>query len=177
MNKKASIEGTIWIVGGLFLLMFFALIFVFGAMTTNWVADTVTPEFRNLGMISGLNATSTTDIVASPVNSFINGLTWMGGVLYILGLIAIFGLAFAFRSTNQRWIMPLFFGLMILLVIASIFISNIYQDFYTGTDDVATALQSYSVLSTLILYSPAILTICGFIAGAIMFSGAGVQEQ
>ena len=57
----------------------------------------------------------------------------------------------------------------------SMFISNIYEDFYSGTDDLATRMQEQTILSWMILYSPLIFAIIAFIAGAIMFSG-GTEE-
>jgi uncharacterized membrane protein YfcA len=101
---------------------------------------------------------------------------YFGVVVYVFGILALFGLAFAYRFTNQKWLIPLFIMLMIIVVIICIFISNIYEEFYTGTDDVSTRLQEQSGLSYLILYSPMIMTVIGFIAGAILFSSPGVIE-
>ena len=177
INKKGSLEGALYIAGGLAILLIVGVIFAIGSGVLSWVFTTATPSFIGLDQnISGWNASQTSSMVLNPLNSLVSSMSWMGGVLYVIGLLAIFGLAYAFRISNQRWIVPLFFCMMILIVMASIFISNIYQDIYTGTDEMALLLQAQPVLSTMILQSPLILTICGFIAGAIMFSGAGQNE-
>jgi len=49
--------------------------------------------------------------------------------------------------------------------------SNIYEDVYRGTDEFALILKEHVALSWLILYSPGIFSIIGFMAGIIMFSG------
>lgn len=176
MNKKGSIEATMLIGGGLLILLFVAVVVAIGIGITNWGIDIIAPEITGLGDVAGVNITQVGGYVTTPVDSFANSLNWLGGILYILGLLAIFGLAFAYRSTSQRWLIPMFFSLMILIIISSIFISQIYESFYTGTNEVALSLQAQPVLSWMILYSPAIITLVGFIAGAIMFSGAGSPE-
>ncbi len=168
---------SVYIVGGLLILLFAAVAFAAGSGIISWVFDVAMPEFTGLGMAGDVNMTQASQLTLTPVNSFVQSMSWMGGVLYIFGLMAIFGLAFAFRATNERWIIPLFFALMILLIIASIFISNIYESFYTGTDELALKLQAQSVLSFMILYSPAIFSICGFLAGALLFSAPGAENS
>ena len=73
--------------------------------------------------------------------------------------------------TGNKWLAGFFIACMFLLIITAIFVSNIYEDFYTGTDDVATRLQEHTMLSFLILQSPMIMAVIGFICGIIMFTG------
>ena len=179
MNNKGqlgSMWGIIFLVGGLMVLLFIGLLMAGGVSVLNWTMDIVVPEFSSLGMVGDTNMTQISDITLNPVHSLTKGFKWLGGVVYFIGVLAIFALAFIYRATMQKWLMPFFFGLMIILLIVSIFMSNIYEDLYRGTDELASGLKEQDLLSWMILYSPAIFSIVGFIAGAIMFSGAGTEE-
>jgi ABC-type antimicrobial peptide transport system permease subunit len=65
--------------------------------------------------------------------------------------------------------MALYFALMILLVFGCVIMSNMYQDIYTGTDEIATRLQEQTIMSYLILYSPFIMAMIAIIGGVLMF--------
>ena len=90
-------------------------------------------------------------------------------------LIGSFGLAFSMRGNPSGWLIGLYFLLVIILVILSIFMSNIYQDFYTGSGELETRLHEHGLMSYMILYSPMIFTVIAFITGIILFSGR--QEE
>jgi len=179
MNKKAQLD-SIWnmllIVGGLMVLIFVGIMFAMGSSILNWTFDIAIPEFDNLGMVGDTNATQISEITLHPVNSIVQSMNWFGGIIYVFGILGLLGLAFVYRTSSQKWLIPLFFGLMLILIISSIFLSNIYQDIYTGTDEFALGMQEQTLLSWLIIYSPMIVSIVGFIAGAIMFSGANNYE-
>lgn len=175
-SKKGNIGRVIFIGAVLFILLLIGIFLVFGAIVIDWVADVTVPELSNLGVVGSSNLTEISQYTVTPINSIIQSFTWMGGIFYVLGLVACLGLAFAFRFTGNKWLITLFICIMFLLVIAAIFISNIYEEFYSGTDDVATRLQEHSLLSWMILYSPVIMSILGFICGIIMFTGEGGEE-
>jgi hypothetical protein len=65
---------------------------------------------------------------------------------------------------------------MILLFIGSVLMSNSYQDLYEGTDVLAVSLQSQSLMSYMILYSPFILCFIATITGIFMFARPSEQE-
>lgn len=178
MNKKSqlnSIYGMLLLVGFLAILVFVGFLFAFGSTIFSWMMNILTPELSGLGMVGNSNMTQISGIVLDPISSIASNMVWFGGVIYILGIIGILALAFIYRSTMQKWLIPLFFGLMIILIIICIFMSNIYESLYTGTDELATGLQDQALLSWLILYSPGIMALIGFIGGAIMFSGSGEE--
>lgn len=170
-NKKASFMGVVFIVGALFVLLLFGVVLGFGSSTINWVMDETVPELKGLGMVGDFNASEAMDIAVDPVNDFIQDITWVSGLVYIFGLLGVFGLAFAFRVSGEKWMIALFFILMFALIVASIFMSNIYEDVFRGTDEFASILKEHVALSWLVLYSPGIFSIIGFLAGVIMFSG------
>lgn len=174
-NKKGNIWGIIIIIGGLFILMFLGLLFAFGFGIMNWVGDETVPLLKSVGMVDNWNSTASIEYTIDPLNSILQQSTWLGGVFYALSLLMIFGVAFIYRNYNVRFMIPLFFGMMVILFIASIFVSNIYEEFQTSNDDLGTRLQEQSLLSFFLLYAPGIIALVGFLAGAIMFSGPGVE--
>jgi len=176
-NKKGNIMGIIYVVGALFLLMFLGLLMVFGGMTLNWVFDVATPELTGIGMVGNSNMTQIGSLTLNPVNNVVQSFTWLTGVVYVFALVACLGLAFAFRFSGNKWLVGFFFSAMLMLLIGSIFISNIYEEFYNDTGDVGLRLHEFGLLSFLILYSPLVISVIGFVCGIIMFTGDGGEQS
>lgn len=166
----------IWMIGILFFVLIGALAVAFGGMVIRWTFDEAVPELSGLGMVGSTNLTEISEYTLSPVNTFVQSFQWMTGLLYVLALLGCVGMSFAFRFTGNKWLIGLFIACMLMLIIASIFISNIYQDFYQDGGDVGTALHEQAMISWLILYSPLVMCIIGFICGIIMFTGEGQEE-
>jgi len=176
-NKKGEgIVSIIMIVFFLFILLIGGVMLAFGGITLDWVVDTAVPELTTVGMVGSTNMSSIASTVFTPVNKITNSFSWFAGVIYILALLGVLGFAVGFRITGSKWLMGFFIGCMLLLVIASIFISNIYEEFYNDTGEVADRLHEYGLLSFMILYSPVIMCVIGFVGGIIMFSGIGGEE-
>lgn len=171
MNKKADIMAIVYLVLILFILLFAGLFMAFGSLVINWVFDEAMPELTNLGQVGSTNASQIGQLTLNPVNNVVQSFTWLGGVIYIMAILGCIGISTAFRLTGDRWLMGFFVVCMLMIIIASLFISNIYQDFYDGNDDVGPRLKEQTILSFLILYSPMIMCIIGFVCGIIMFSG------
>ncbi len=172
MNKKGGGAWNIIIfIFILFIILFIGMALAFGGVIIDWVFDEAVPELVTIGAIGNSNVSEYTSMAIAPVNSFVQSFTWLSGVIYALALLGILGLAFAFRFTGNKWLMALFLGGIFLLIIASIFMSNIYEEFYTGTDEMATRLHEYELLSYLVLYSPAVMCVLGFVGAIIMFTG------
>jgi hypothetical protein len=179
MDKRGQIDsfwGIVLLVGILIALIFIGFLFAIGAGVANWATDLLVPEISNLGMVGSTNMTQISDIALNPVSNIIHSANFFGGLIYIIGIIGVLGLAFVYRVSAQKWLIPLFFILMFVLIIMCIFMSNIYESIYTGTDEIARSLQAQPILSYLLLYSPAIMALIGFIGGAIMFSGGQPNE-
>jgi len=170
-NKKGGMMGILLVVGGLFFLVMFGLMLAIGSSTINWIMDETVPELNNLGEVGTWNSTDTIRMTILPVNTFIQNFTWVSGVLYIFGMIAIFGMAFAFRGTSDKWLIALFFSLILILIIGCIFMSNIYENIYSTDDDFGSIVKEHVILSYLVMYSPGIMSLIAFIAGIILFSG------
>ena len=178
MDKKGgSAYGVIFLVIALFSLLFIGFIIAIGSMTINWMLDETIPELKSIGSIQEgnntiANMTRVTELAIDPANNFVQSFTWLGGLLYIIGLFLCIALAFAFRFSGHKWLIAFFILLMLILVIVSIFISNAYEEYYNDTGEVGTRLKEQGLLSFLILYSPMIFCIIGFVCGIIMFTGS-----
>ena len=149
---------------------------VTGSAILNWVFDEAIPELSNFGVVAGANLTEVASFTIAPLNNIIQSFTWLTGVLYVLMLIGSIGFIFTMKINPNRWLIGFFFMCVVILIIASIFMSNIYEEFYTGTDDLAIRLQEHTLLSFMILYSPMIFTLISFISGIILFSGMQREE-
>lgn len=166
----------IFFIGLLAIILIIGFIMSIGSSVTNWTFDEVIPELTGLGMVGDANMTDIAEMVIVPMNSFVQNLQWVVGVLYVLMLIGSMGVAFSFRTAPNRWLIALYFSLVLILIILSMFISNMYEDFYDGTDDLASRLQEQTILSYMILYSPMIFSVISLITGAIMFAGRSDEE-
>ena len=174
-EKRGAMIGMLLVIGGLFLLVLFGIVLAIGSSVVNYVFDETLPEIEGLGEVGDWNATETSQMVLTPIDTFVQNFTWVSGILYMFGLVAIFGIAFVFRSTGDKWLIGLFFALVLILIIGCILLSNIYEDFHDDNNDIANIMKEHIMLSYLILYSPAIMTIIAFIAGIILFSETGSE--
>lgn len=175
-NKKANAYLLIIFFVILFVILFLGFIMVIGSSILNWVFDIAVPEVSNLGTVGDANFTSAAKYTITPLNNIIQSLTWLTGVMYVMMLVGTFGIVFIIREKPNRWLIGLYFMLALVLIIGAIFISNIYEDFYDGTDDLALRLKEHVILSHMILYSPTIFTIIVFATGIVLFSGMQQEE-
>ena len=157
------------------ILMVVGFMIVVGSSVLNYTFDIITPEISNIGMVGSANMTEISGYSIDVVDTVIQSFTWLTGVAYMLAIIGLFGLVVSFKVTASKWFMGFFLALALLLIMGSIFMSNIYQDIYQEDDDLSSVLREHTLLSYLILHSPVIFTILIFISGIILFSG--MQEE
>ena len=176
MNKK----GNLLAVGmlALFVMIFIgaALMIAIGSGVVTFVSDTLNTATDNLGSIStNTNLTEYHDYTFEKANDFLQMFKWGSGVLIIFGLLGLLIFAFAIRPSPNGFLLGLYFVLVIIMIITSIFASNIYQDFHQGSDDIAAELQTMPLTSWLVINLPMIITVFAFIGGVIIFSGIGEE--
>lgn len=176
MNKKGNIMVILLFVIGLFLILFLGFVMVIGSSVLNFVFDETIPELSGIGTVGDANFTDMASYTIEPLNDVVQNFTWLTGVMYILMLVGSVGFAFVFRAAPNKWLIAFYFMLIIILIIGSIFVSNMYEEFYDGTDDLATRLKEHTLLSWMILYAPTIFTVIAFLTGIILFSGMGQEE-
>ncbi len=174
LNKKGqqgNFMSIVIFIGLLFVILFIGFIMVVGSAVINWIFDETVPSVLNLGTVGGANLTQAADLTITPLNNVLQQFTWVTGVVYVMMLIGTMGIAFVFRGNPSRWLIGFFLLLVLMLILGSIVISNMYEDFYVGDDPLATRLQEHTILSFMILYSPVVFTVISFISGIILFSG------
>lgn len=147
-----------------------------GSAVLNWVFDEAVPEISGIGQVGDANVTEISRLTLTPLNNVIQSFTWLTGVLYVMMLIACVGFVFAFRTSPNRWLMGFFVLTAVVLILGSMFISNMYEDFASGTDELAVRLKEHTILSELILNAPFYFTIITFITGIILFSGMAREQ-
>jgi len=183
-NKKGNMLLVLGLFIGLFIILGVGFVMVIGSATLNWVFDESVPLLDDLGVLYGdennptasANFSEYSDYTIEPLNDFVQSLTWITGIVYVMMLIAVFGLAFANRGSPNRYLIGLFFVLVIALIMGSILMSNIYENFYNDTGELGDRLKEHVLLSFMIIESPVILTVISFLAGIIIFSGIREEE-
>ena len=172
-NKKGQMNIMPLIIFGvvLFVVLFIGFMMATGTAILNWVFDIGVPAISNLGTHSGVNLTEAVDLTFVPLNNLIQQFTWLTGVLYVMMLGGVMGMAVMFRGSPDKWLIGFFLALIFVVVLGSMFMSNIYENFYDSGSELGTRLQEQVILSFMILYSPLIFSIIAFISGIILFSG------
>jgi hypothetical protein len=170
VNKKGQME-ILWLFGILAVVLVLGIVFSMIIGFVHYTSGVITPITEDIGMIGSVNASAVGESTFGVLNTIIGLLPMLVGFAYLMFLIGSIVLVLSYRTTANPLFIGLFFALMILLILGAILGSNAYQDMYTGTDDMALELQSQTMLSFLILQSPMIFGIIGFICGIFLFSG------
>jgi len=167
----------VFVIGIIFLVMILSLGIVFLSGIINWTADIIVPEIGAINTTEiGLNWTPVHNATFGTMDKVIQSGTWVSGVLLMMGIIMCLGVSFAFRISGNKWLGIVFISFMVLLVIASMFIGNIYEGFYNDPNTEFTGiLHEHTMGSWILLRSPIIFTILGFVCGIIIFTGGGKE--
>lgn len=170
-NKKGNINNILMFSSIIILIMGVGLIMALsGSMIKNFTS-TVLPGLTSLPNINGQDLGGKISLASASITTINNALPVMLGVVYMLALVGVLGLAYAFRISGEKYLLVPFLLLGILVILGSIIISNTYENFYRSGTTLAQGLQEMTLLSWLLLYSPVVITILFFIGGAIIFSG------
>lgn len=136
-----------------------------------WVSDEVTPVFTGIGIVGDTNFSHVGEVSVGTLNTIIQAAPWFVGFTYLFALLAsiLFVLSYD-RSMNPMWL-GAYFVFMIALILFAIIFSNAYQDLYEGDNEIALQLQSMTIISYLVLYSPYVFAVIAVIAGIFLFAG------
>ena len=172
VNKKGQMWPVVILLAGLVFLLIVAVAGMIGWSVLKTATDDIIPEIRTIGEVQeGTNVSEYADIGLVPAESIIDNLGLFIGIIYILGVGGLLSLSFIFRNNRNGWVIALFVASSILVILITILISNAYEEFYLGQDDIGANLRSESLASFLIIHSPKILTFVIFVAGIILFTG------
>ena len=174
-NKKAGI-GIILFFAVLLLVLVGGFVAVISWAVVDIAADELVPIMEELGMAGDSNISEYATYGIGTMNTVVQALPWVIAFGYIM--VLIFSLVFIFivgYNPHPAFI-GFYFSLMILLIFGCVIMSNMYQDIYTGTDDIATRLQEQTIMSYLILHSPYIMAMIAIIGGILMFARQSASE-
>ena len=173
MNKRGQFNTILTIIIGLCLITLIVMGAMIGLGVIKISADEIIPVFtEEIGEVApGVNISEYATMALTPVNTIIDNAGLLVAFLYILGIVGLLGLAYISRTNRNGWLIALFFAGVIMVILISIFFSQYYESFYLGQDDLGAKLREDVLVSTLIIYSPRVLTIVAFIAAIILFTG------
>ncbi len=172
INKKGNFGTMLFFFIIISVVLVVGLFIAIGTGVIKIFMDEFIPVIEGIGTIgNSTNITEYAGFALTPVEIFVDSLSWMGGVVYLVAFIGLFGLAIGFRVTMQKWLIGLFILLALLLIIMSIYISNIYEDLYGDNGVFGESMREQKLLSFLLLNCPLILTIIIFASGVVLFAG------
>jgi len=180
LNYKKDKRGVIGIII-FFVILFSILILGFiGAIVVgvlDFTGDQITPILNDLGGdVGGANVSQASQVTVGVVNGFVQAMPWLLVLAYVMALIFSIVFIGIYKTTSHPVFIGLYVVLMLLLIFGAIVISNVYEDIYTGTDELALELQANTGMSYLILYSPFIFAVIGAIAGIYAFASPREEE-
>ena len=177
IKNKRGVMGIVFF----FLLLLTILIVGFGmAMVLSivtHVSEEITPIMTDLGMVDNFNMSEAGEYTFGTLDSVITALPWVVAFSYVAMLLFSIIFVVSWNYNPNPVYIGIYLMFVILLILGSIVMSNIYQDIYTGTDVVALGLQDQYMLSFLILHSPWIMTLIAFIVGIYIFAGKQTEMQ
>lgn len=174
INKKGDMYSTIALLGTVLLVVSFVFMFVLGGGILKDTMGQVFTEVRTIQNVTdNVNVTYYADKVFAPVETILSNYALYAAILYVMGIVLIFTLAYVFRDNMSPATIALFVVSSLLIIAFAIILSNTYEVFYTDPNFINGELQQATTISYLILYSPTILTIVIFIAGIILMTGKG----
>lgn len=168
MNKKGFlIELLALIVVGIVVLIFFAL--------WKYGINLVNTELLNFP--SENNATNITDVTQKTFGYYNSALDQLS----ILGFLIIFGFAMAtlitaYFSRQHPIIMFVYFMILVILIIFSIYVSNSYEDLLNN-EILGSTLTSFSVGNHIMLHLPLWIGVIGFIGIFLMLGGIIIDRD
>jgi len=174
-NKKGGI-GIIFF----FVALLLILVVGFGAAivwsVVDIASDELTPVMEGLGMIGSANVSEAAEFSFGIADTIVQALPLLIAIGYIMALVFTLVFVFIVGYNPHPAFIGFYFALMILLIFGCVIMSNMYQDIYTGDDDVASRLQEQTTMSYLLLHSPFIMGIIAVIGGILMFTRRGSSE-
>ena len=174
-NKKGGI-GIITFFSVLLIVLIIGFIAVIAWSVIDIASDELTPIMTELGMVENTNLSQAAEYSFGVANTFVQALPWVIAFGYIIVLIFTLVFVFIVGYNPHPAFIALYIVLMFLLIFGCIIMSNVYQDIYTGTDELALRLQEQTTMSYLVLHSPFIMAIIAIVGGILMFARQSTSE-
>lgn len=175
MGKKGGI-GIIIFFSVLLIALILGFIAVIVWAVIDIASDELTPIMTELGMVDNVNMSEASEYSFGVADKFVQALPWVIAFGYVLVLIFTLVFVFIVGYSPHPAFIAFYIMLMILLIFGCVIMSNVYQDIYTGSDELATRLQEQTMMSYLILHSPFIMAMIALIGGILMFTRQSSSE-
>jgi len=173
MNNKGQAGALIVFAILVFAVIAGGLIIALSSGITTYTTRTLNDVTSELGMIGDFNASQASDFSIGAVNETVQMFKWGSGILIVFALLGLIIFAGIIRAAPDGFLIGFYILLMLIFVISSMYVSNVYEEFLDGDDEIALELKDMQFTSWLIIYMPQIITLIGFIGGLIIFSGTG----
>ena len=170
-RDKRGIAGIILFFVVLFVIMIAGFLLVVGSGILGYASDTITPVMTSIGMVGDTNVSQASENSFGVADNIIQSLPWLIAFAYVMALIFSIVLVTGYNYNPNPAFIAVYIALIMLLIVGSIAMSNVYQDLYEGNDELASKLQDQTAMSYMILYAPFILTAIAFITGIFLFAG------
>jgi len=174
MIKKKNKKGVMGIIL-FFLLLFTILIVGFIAAISmgviDFASDTIVPVMTDLGVVGDTNVSEASEYTFGTVDTLVTALPWLIAFAYVAMLIFSIVFIVSWNYNPNPVFIGVYFMFVILLILGSIIMSNMYQDIREGDDIIGASLQSQTAMSFMLLHAPSILTLIVFIVGIYIFVG------
>jgi len=177
--KKQNKKGGIGMIVFFFVLLGVLILGFIGAMAWSVLdiaSDEITPIMEDLGMVGETNLSQASEYSVGVADTFVQALPWLIALGYVMALVFTLVFVFIVGYSPHPAFIALYIALMFLLILGCVIISNMYQDIYTGSDEISTRLQEQTILSYMILHSPFIMAIIAIIGGILMFGMQSVNK-
>jgi len=174
-NKRAGI-GIIIFFSVLIIVLILGFLGAIVWTVLDIASDEITPIFEGLGMVGDTNVSQAAEYSFGVMNTFVQAIPWLIAFGYVMALIFTLVFVFIVGYSPHPAFIAFYISLMLLLVLGCVVMSNMYQDIYTGNDEIATRLQEQTIMSYMILHSPFIMAIIAIIGGILMFGMQSVNK-
>lgn len=160
MNKRGSIEDTIFIV---ILLFITALVFLFAYVINFAISGAAAPAFENMSAGSSVGFTAVNSI-------FDNTLNYIYLAVFFGLVISIIVTSFLTPTHPIFFVFAIF--LFIVLMIVSVALSNAYSAI-TASSTFSSAVSHMPIMDYIMTHLPLVAIVIGVLAAIIIFSRSG----
>ena len=179
-NKKGqTMTPLIVLAVGVCMFMAIGIMVMIGSGITTYTLETINEVTSELGEVdigeNNANLSKYSDMSIGVVNDSVQMLKFGSGILLIFGILGIIVFAASVRLNPSLSMIGFYLLLVFCVLMMSIFLSNVYEDFLDDDGDIGAELQEMTMGSFILLYMPHIITVIAFVGGIIIFSGIGEE--
>jgi hypothetical protein len=170
IKNKRGFSGMLFFIIALLVIIILGVIGAIIVGLFDYAGDNIVPVFQEIGVIGDTNISAAAGYTITPLNTFVQALPWIIGFAYMAMLIFSMIFVVTYEANPHPALIGAYIFLVILVIFGAIILSNVYEDIYTGTDELALRLKEQTTLSYMILYSPTVMAIISIFTGIYLFA-------